>query len=54
MKDVLNGRSLGEFAGNIGLSKSQALSMSKEQIVAFVRQAEENLADGPTPRYVIS
>jgi hypothetical protein len=51
--DVLNGRSLGEFAGNIGLSKAQAQSMSKEQIVAFVRQAEENLANGPTPDFVL-
>jgi hypothetical protein len=54
VKDVLNGRSLGEFAGQIGLSKRQAQSMSHEEIISFVRQAEENLADGSTPRYVIS
>jgi hypothetical protein len=51
--DVLNGRSLGEFCGNVGLSKAQAKCMSREQIIAFVRQAEKNLADGPTPDFVL-
>jgi|SRR5665213_4287476 len=38
---VLHGRTLMQFVAQVGLSRAQAMSMSKEQIACFTADADE-------------